>query len=94
MRSKTFGPIIDHGGYVSIVVGNIRRREHRVVVEKHLGRELKETECVHHKNKNKLDNRVENLMVFSNRGAHMTYDRIGYIDSRFVVFDGGVFNGR
>lgn len=40
-------------------------REHRLIVEKHIGRYLKPSEVVHHINENPLDNRIENLMIMS-----------------------------
>jgi hypothetical protein len=41
------------------------RFQHRVIMEKHLNRQLNSKEHVHHKNENTLDNRLENLQVMS-----------------------------
>lgn len=49
-------------------------REHRMVMEKCLGRYLTKKEVVHHLNFDKTDNRIENLMLFSDNRAHMLYD--------------------
>jgi len=43
--------------------------EHRAVVEAALGRPLLPVECVHHKDRNKLNNALENLEV-TTRQAH------------------------
>jgi hypothetical protein len=50
-----------------------RRREHRVVMEQVLGRDLLPSEVVHHINGLCWDNRPDNLVVFASHSEHAKF---------------------
>lgn len=68
--------------YVTENGRQLRRREHRVFIEQHLGRKLEPWEIVHHKDGNPSNNALENLEVMEfgahtaqhSQGARKSYD--------------------
>ncbi|MFA5422189.1 MAG: HNH endonuclease [Bacilli bacterium] len=91
---KTGGIIITYGGYVHRTVFDHPMKingyvpEHRLVVEKILGRYLKKNEVVHHIDKNKENNMPQNLMAFSSHSAHLRFEQGGSTEPDEIIFDG------
>lgn len=82
------GKLVDKDGYFLILAsqhphrnGGGYVREHRLVMEKHIGRYLKHGEVVHHKNEDKQDNRIGNLELLT-KEEHDKHHRTSLIKSR------------
>ena len=78
MSNSWRGGIRDNNGYVKIYSPNHPLKdktkcvmEHRLVMEKKIGRYLRKEERVHHINGNRRDNRLKNLILFSNHSKHL-----------------------
>jgi len=71
-----------HDGYILVLSPNHPYaqvdgyvREHRLVMEKKIGRYLLPEEVVHHDDENKANNKPENLRLFKNDVEHRRYER-------------------
>lgn len=80
------GRLIDKQGYILIhcpAHPNRDRhgymREHRLVMEKHLGRYLTRKEVVHHIDDNPQNNVIENLKLYGSNGKHLAETLAGRV---------------
>ena len=82
---------IDKYGYVMIKISQIPKvwiKEHRFIIEKHLGRKLSHRETVHHIDEIRHNNSLSNLMVFSGIGPHTKFHRTPErVESKDIIFD-------
>ena len=76
------GKIIDRAGYILVYCPTHPYNEggyvfeHRLVVERWLGRYLRPEELIHHRNQIKTDNRIENLQVVTNAEHMIIHHRL------------------
>lgn len=63
----------EHNGYYFVKVGINWMPEHILVVEEKIGRILEKGNVIHHIDGNKINNKIENLMLFKTQIEHSAF---------------------
>lgn len=74
---------IDSSGYYMLVIEGEFIREHRYIMEQHLGRKLVDDEIVHHIDLCRLNNDIDNLFLFETNQYHILYHN--FIDNNNYI---------
>lgn len=84
------GKFIASDGYVKVHLGSPRkyRKEHFLVMEEFLGRNLDPKEVVHHIDGNKQNNKLDNLVLCENESDHQKLHSSLYDLSKLLVVNG------
>lgn len=83
------GRLIDGDGYVIIYSGKKQKHvpEHRLLMERWIGRKLRSNEVVHHKDRNTKNNELSNLQLLTN-SEHM---QLHWVEDRKPISSLGRF---
>lgn len=74
-KGKGRGYSLKACGYIQITIGpNKHRGQHAVIMEGIIGRKLENGECVHHRDRDKSNNKPENLQLMT-RASHTALHR-------------------
>jgi len=94
-------PYLNKNGYVMVrdEEGLIAPRgyvvlEHRLVMAKAIGRPLRRDEIVHHINRDKTDNRIENLALMANRDHSLEHSKDAHVPQSPIPKAVRDFHGR
>lgn len=87
--------LVNTSGYILVLARNhpyknsgFYVREHRLVVEKIIGRFLLPTEEVHHLDHNRKNNKPHNLMAFKSKSAHLRFEWGKPVNKNEIIYDG------
>jgi len=74
-------------GYIKLRINGKTVKEHRFIMEQHLGRKLEPWEHIHHINQIRDDNRIENLKLMK-QSEHMNHHITEFIATRPKASEG------